>query len=131
MQSLSFEIPLKPVAAARPRVSKRVVFYPPAYSNYKKAASYFVPRKKFDGAIEVEMTFYFPIPTKVKKKDRLSFEGAAHTSKPDIDNLVKAVMDLMNGKVVEDDAQIAKITAVKRLTNGTSCTVVEVKEFEM
>jgi Holliday junction resolvase RusA-like endonuclease len=48
-------------------------------------------------------------------KKRLAREGKIRPAvKPDIDNLVKAILDALNGGIAyEDDKQIVELTAVK------------------
>lgn len=45
----------------------------------------------------------------------------------DIDNLVKAVLDEMNGIVFDDDAQVLHLIAVKRYCNGSRNGMMQVK----
>jgi Holliday junction resolvase RusA-like endonuclease len=57
------------------------------------------------GPLQVDMEFYFVKPKSAKRTH--------HTVKPDVDNVVKAVLDNGNGIIWEDDRQIVKITASK------------------
>ena len=54
------------------------------------------------------ITFILPMPKSWSKKKRQQFDGKPHQSKPDFDNLVKALSDA----IYEDDAHIwdARIT---------------------
>jgi Holliday junction resolvase RusA-like endonuclease len=45
----------------------------------------------------------------------------------DIDNLVKAVLDEMNGVVFEDDAQVLHLIATKRYHNGSTTGMMHAK----
>lgn len=56
------------------------------------------------------VTFVLPMPKSWSKKKRLQFDGQPHQSKPDFDNLVKALSDA----VYADDAHIwdARITKI-------------------
>ena len=58
------------------------------------------------GPLYVSMAFYFPQKTKKRHQ-------TPKATKPDIDNLVKAVADALNGIVWHDDNQIARILAGK------------------
>lgn len=54
------------------------------------------------------------------------------TMRPDIDNLVKFVLDSLNGVVYHDDRQVVKVVAYKMRDNDGYCngrTVVEIKPF--
>ena len=57
----------------------------------------------------------------------------AFVATPDIDNLVKFVLDGMNGLVYKDDKQVVKLVAYKLYDSESDCggrTVVEVTEFD-
>lgn len=58
-----------------------------------------------DGPVEMRLLFVFPRP-KSKTKKRGDSPPEWKTSKPDIDNLAKAVMDSLNGLAYIDDAQV-------------------------
>jgi Holliday junction resolvase RusA-like endonuclease len=73
----------------------------------------FVP---FDCAIAAKVTFVFPPLSSWNKATKLLFESGAtiyKTSKPDGDNLQKALFDGLNGIVYVDDSRIAKMDAQK------------------
>ncbi len=59
------------------------------------------------GVLSVE--FHLPMPSSWSRKKKLKFEGRPHLSKPDLDNLVKAVMDCL----YESDSHIHTIYARK------------------
>jgi len=61
------------------------------------------------GKIKLIAVFFMPIPKSLPTKDR---EGW-HTKRPDLDNLVKLMMDAMNGIVFKDDSQVCAIIAMK------------------
>ena len=95
------------------------------------------PCRPFAGKVLVDCVFYAPVPkswTKAKRQQAL--EGKlAYTSRPDIDNLVKLVLDALNGTAYEDDAQITGLSAQKVYgsefeAGGTVVTVEEISETE-
>jgi Holliday junction resolvase RusA-like endonuclease len=51
---------------------------------------------------DFHVTFIIPMPPSWSKKKRQQFNGQPHQSKPDMDNLMKALMDA----IYEDDAHI-------------------------
>ena len=57
--------------------------------------------------VAVRAFFYKPLPRSAKGDER------DWTQKPDIDNLVKSVLDALNGVAYEDDKQIVELTAAK------------------
>ena len=58
---------------------------------------------------DVSLTFGMPIPKSVSKKKREQLKGNPHLSRPDIDNLIKAVLDAL----LEEDSHVWKLSASK------------------
>ena len=77
-------------------------------------------------AMSAALMFILPRPiTKVwKRKPMPRYD---HTSKPDLDNLCKAVFDALSGIVFCDDRQIAKIICAKQVAAGNEQPRVEVE----
>lgn len=71
-----------------------------------------------EGPVRVTVTFRFCQGTK-RQRNRW------HTSRPDVDNVVKALCDALNGIAWTDDAQVAEIRASKEWAPraNTSATV--------
>lgn len=67
------------------------------------------------GPLAVEVDFIMPVPESwSKKKKQQAYDGDLwHTSRPDVDNLLKLVLDAANGVLWVDDAQIASLGASK------------------
>ena len=89
-----------------------------------------------DKALILEIFFFLPRPKshfyQTKKNFGLLKPKAPnwHTSKPDLDNLVKAVMDALNdsGVIWNDDSQVAEIVASKRYSMAKSGAEITIKE---
>lgn len=64
----------------------------------------------FEGPLCMDINFFMEIPKKHKKAD---IAGNPHIFKPDIDNLIKFVLDCCNKILYNDDCTITKITASK------------------
>lgn len=60
--------------------------------------------------VSVQVLFELPIPASKKKSIK---QASPHTKKPDVDNLLKYVMDCGNGILWSDDSKIYSTTAVK------------------
>lgn len=71
-------------------------------------------RPMVEGAVSVDMVLTCQIPSmsKVKKSRALSGE-LRPAKKPDIDNVVKAIFDGMNGIVWKDDSQVVALSVQK------------------
>lgn len=67
------------------------------------------------GEISVAIIFYMPIPKSWSKAKKQAAEllQIRPTTKPDIDNLVKAVLDAINGIAYEDDRQIVELVCAE------------------
>lgn len=70
-----------------------------------------VPRVSGD-ALQVTLTFRMPRPA-CRKHD------VWHTTRPDVDKLIRAVLDAMSGIVYDDDALICSVIALSRYEDET------------
>ena len=92
-----------------------------------------------DQPIAADMKFFMRRPNDhFKSKNRSNSLKTnlpfAHTAKPDVDNLIKFMLDAMNKIVYEDDKQVVKLTACKLYDSEGKCegrTVVEVTKFQV
>lgn len=105
-----------PVAKGRPKFFRRGNFvgtYTPKKTEqyetnlYAFAANYAQQNAvaPTDGPVAIQVKFYMPRPKSHSKKQR---ENPWHVSRPDKDNLVKAVLDAINGIFFKDDSQVCK-----------------------
>jgi Holliday junction resolvase RusA-like endonuclease len=124
MIQIMFTIYGEPVAKGRPRFSTRGKF-PVAYTPEKTKAYEFEVgmmalaamggSKPLEGALEAFIYVTFAVPESYSKK-RLEacLNGSEkHTKKPDLDNVVKCVIDGMDKIVFNNDSQITSIHATK------------------
>ena len=123
-------IPGEPEGKARPRAAIHGGFarvYTPATTKKYESlirlafAEQNPDVKPMSGPVQVEMTFrfappksaYWPVNSKHNGELREGWEFRKHTSKPDLDNLPKAVLDGLNGVAFTDDSQVWRITCYK------------------
>lgn len=118
-----------PVGKGRPRVTRRGITYTPAKTKHYEAwvvASYsqalreqgqrqedvFIEKGKKIGIV---INALYPIPKSYSKKRINSIVmGNEHpTKKPDLDNIIKIILDALNGVAFHDDAQIVELRASK------------------
>lgn len=87
--------------------------------------------KPMEAPLEVLIELRMQIPVSWSKKKRVAAsEGKVRaTKKPDIDNVVKSILDASNGIVWVDDAQVVVIT-VRKLYHAEPCVVIAVREVE-
>lgn len=105
------EIKGEPVAKARPRMTKTGHIYTPAKTKHQEAEITLAWVRKYDkirleNAVGIEVTFNMKKPQKTKDRYVLK--------RPDIDNLLKTVLDGLNGVAYIDDKQVCRITGIKR-----------------
>lgn len=111
--------PIKPVSKPRQTRSdkwqerKSVMVYR-AFADEVRLRRVFVPES---GAA---ITFVLPMPPSWSEKKKAAMDGEPHRQKPDIDNLLKALLDAIH----KDDAHIHQIAGVsKRWGREGSITV--------
>lgn len=122
---LNFSIPGAPVGKGRPRFFKGHAVTPTKTRNYEAlvkhtaqdALNTMVVQPAFEASCEVSIKAYFAIPQSYTKKKRTQImEGGTRylrPNKPDIDNIVKAVLDGMNGVIFRDDVQVTGLKCKK------------------
>lgn len=121
---LSFTILGIPVAKGRPKFFRRGSFvgtYTPkkteAYegSVLSQAISH-KPDRPLECPLRVTLRFFFPAPASMSKKLRqlTDDEVLFVAKKPDIDNLIKGILDPLNAVFWADDKQVVAVTAEKR-----------------
>lgn len=113
----------KPQGKGRPRYTVRgghAVAYTPestrAYEAQIRQAWQEQDGRDFGpAALALIVTAYYPVPSRARKAEReamLSGQVPVR-DKPDLDNVVKAVMDALNSTAYEDDKQITHINAAR------------------
>jgi Holliday junction resolvase RusA-like endonuclease len=114
-----FTIPGEPVGKQRPKASfqMRKIYTPRPtinYENFVKHCYYGNPHF-CERQVVVNMKVYLQIPTSAsKKKQNQMLEGTIRPcKKPDIDNVIKSILDGLNGVAYEDDKQVIEIHAEK------------------
>lgn len=100
----------KPVAKQRPRFGDKGKVYDPQhkkYLEYKCDAANQIrsqgSERPLEDAISVNMTFHMPMPKKWPQKRKEEQLGKPMTSKPDVDNLMKWILDVLSGIAYKDD----------------------------
>ena len=61
-----------------------------------------------DGAVGLDLQVFLPLPKSAPKRKRLR-----HQKRPDLDKLIRAVLDALTGVVFRDDSQVCAISAQK------------------
>jgi Holliday junction resolvase RusA-like endonuclease len=136
MKPIMFEIPGIPAAKGRPRFARRgdsVSTYKPAkttsYENLVKLCytAKAIGLKPHEGGVKMSIACLFPIPKSTSKKQRLEIGcHPAYLKKPDVDNLIKIILDALNGIAYRDDKQVYSVTC-KKYYSETPRTTVEME----
>lgn len=111
---IRFAVYGEPQGKARPRFNTRTktAYTPSKTAEYEGevAMAYRIAggNKKLDGAVSIDVTAYFAIPKSTPKKKLFQFLQNIFRpiKKPDIDNILKIIMDGLNGIAYEDDKQV-------------------------
>ena len=112
---IEFTVPLAPKGKSRPRHGKGFTYSDKDQVRWEQQFalydSQFKPQQLLEGSIGMAVLFVMPRPKRLyRKKD--SPNCLPHTGRPDLDNLVKSVMDAMS-TWWHDDAQVSSILAKK------------------
>lgn len=125
----SYIIDGKPMPLSRPRFSNGVVY--DSQKATKNRVSFELKAQHdgpvFTGPLRLDVIFYMPVPDSMRRKKEDKVTYTPHFKKPDIDNLIKFLLDCSNGILFEDDSQIAIINASKIYSNlgRTEFTITE------
>ena len=115
----TFDVPAVPVAKARPRattVGGKARMYTPKTTAHFEAlvaehAAMKLPGVQLQGPLEMKIIFYMPRPKRLYRKCDSALP-IPHTSRPDIDNLAKSVLDGLS-RHMQDDAQVYRLALAK------------------
>lgn len=146
--SLRFEILGEPIPQARARFTRAGRMYTPAKTRKWKehvsrtaiaAAAEAGIEQPLTGPLRLTVSFSLPIPRSWPKKvrNKALLNQLLPASKPDVDNLAKAVMDAINDctnaegwpLIWKDDCQVCSLIAAKRY-GATSFVTVAIEEIQ-
>lgn len=137
-------LPFSPVATPRPdfhyipQLKKSTAYYPKFYTDYLKNIDHFLTEEDLrtddfhrlldaNGGVIATMTFFCAPPANQKKIPILTKK-----TRPDVDNLVKAVLDGIFNSIKEDDGRVISVTGTKVFAiDGKPRTEVSLKPFEI
>lgn len=134
--TVEFTIPGSPKGKARPRIcrikGRNIAYTPRQTLDYEKLVkeSYEADSNVlYDKNIPLKISVIalFPIPKTVSKKlknDMLNGK-ILPTKKPDCDNIIKVILDALNGVAYHDDSQVCKICFEKTYAE-TPCVKVKI-----
>lgn len=99
------------------------------YDLFIEEAKKYIPKITIDGPVKLECVIIFPRPkSHYNKKGELKSEEKYHCVRPDFDNVMKLICDVLtNLRYYTDDSQIADATIKKIYADSNECCGVEIK----
>ena len=131
MKSILY-IKARPYPAPRPRVTRRGTYNKKEYSDFKDVVrlAYVAKHEGYPTTepIAMKIDFFYQIPKSWSKKKKAAVGW--HTSKPDVDNIVKSILDALNGVAFKDDSQVCFVQARKQYAsqNGIRIEFMDVEQ---
>ena len=107
---------IAPVPASRPRVTRWGTYFPKRYTQFRKQFSQLLDQyntQLHEGVLSISLDFFLQIPKSWSNKKKLAKEGKHADNNVDLDNLVKACLDGLEGRYYENDKQIVIIRTRK------------------
>ena len=132
-----FEVPGTIKGKGRPRVNSYtgMIYTPTTTKDYESLIEqYFILKypkfKTIEGRLSVKITATFNIPKSTKKQDKekMMQNEISPIKKPDIDNIVKIILDAMNKFAFKDDTQITKLN-VEKIYGEEEKIQIEIEEY--
>lgn len=121
-------IPIIPKSKDRPRMGCGHAYTPKKTREYEKRIAEETADIHVSGPVSLKLGFVMPIPKSWSKRKQTEMCGKPHTSVPDTDNLIKAVMDGMS-QCWEDDRKVFSVLGVKRYGDIPG-VLIEIEEGE-
>jgi len=134
MSTYTIIIQGKPYPLKRPRRSANGGMFDPAENVQAKQEVAMAARqsitKPIDGPVRITATFWFERPKSHYRKTIKASAPVHHTQRPDVDNLIKTVLDGLNGIAWVDDAQVVEVIGRKDWgdTAGTTVYIASIDE---
>ena len=142
---IEFTIPGEPRGKSRPRVVRLKNGASTSYTPDKTVAYEALARPRLrqqwpsvelpfpdKTPVCVTITACFGIPKSASRKTRAAMLSGQNypTKKPDVDNVIKIVLDALNGFAWHDDAQVVLLQVTKEYTEHEPFVRVQVTEYQ-
>lgn len=119
---VKFTVPGQPVPQGRPRFTTKPfvrTYDPPKSAKYKRKVKRFAekvaPDKPLQGELYAEVLIYKETLKSFSKIKKAAAEARTlrPTTKPDVDNYAKGILDAVKGIIWEDDGQVVDLVTRK------------------
>jgi Holliday junction resolvase RusA-like endonuclease len=97
----------------------------PVHGFKKAIRTEFGAKAPLSGPVFLDVTAWFSRPKSEIRKIK-PMPAYPHAKKPDADNILKAIMDALNGYAWKDDAQVYSVRIDKFVSDGTQGGQVEI-----
>lgn len=122
MKARTLVVQLDPMPSPRPRLGRGGAYMSNKYTEWKRDFKLLFGQHEVTAGLAI--TFYISIPQSYSKKQRAAMHLQKHKKKPDIDNLIKSVLDA----ITDRDQEISDIFAQKRWIDGPGKMVLVLSE---
>jgi len=135
-ETVAFRVPGQPIGKGRPRFGNGRAYTPATTAKAERAAAAIASDAMMDagldpftGPVSVVIVARYRIPPSwTKKKQTAARSHEIQPGKPDLDNVVKLILDACNGVTFEDDAQVVMLEAIKTFSDEPGVHVLVRKE---
>lgn len=125
-------LPGPPVSQARPRFGGGRAWNP---QKQIKLSTQFILQNQhhqhplFSGPLKVELAFHLPPAASMPQRQKDKMYQTPHVFKPDLDNMIKFVLDVANGILYNDDCTVASLIATKYYSHEPK-TIITITRLE-
>jgi len=134
MNKFEFVIPGKPYPLKRPRRASFGDMFDPKENVQAKLLvaqiARLAIRSPMEGPVVLCATFLFERPKSHYGKSLKASAPIYHTQRPEVDNLIKTVLDGLNGIAWGDDAQVVEVSGRKAWSDGVAQTNVRIENLK-
>lgn len=123
-------VPGRPVPKARPRVTRWSTYTPITTVEYEQRvfdawSAAGSPKFPADTPLSIFVEARFPIPKGTSRRRAALIDGTWHTNhRGDVDNIIKAVQDALNGHAYPDDCAICDVRGQKLWSKMPGTTII-------
>ncbi len=125
---MDIRLNIQPIPASRPRVTRWGVFYSKRYTAFRKEAVGVV--SGIESPPDTPLPFLKPLEVWAVFNVRRPKTSKLKYPSPDVDNYLKAALDILNGVVWADDKLIIKLHGEKRWAKDEPSIELKVTEMD-
>lgn len=136
LESVKLVLDIDPKPQSRPRFARDGRTYTdPKTRTYRMALEVLLIQAlrgrslNWTGPVDLALEFEIAMPASWTPVQRAERDGTPHATRPDLDNLAKAIEDSARGIIYQDDAQVVSLRAVKRWATRGSI-IIEARQVE-